>query len=345
MRKGMKKVMGVILAMIMVLGCMTAFKIDAAAIENVTVTGVIKEGSTADLIKLTVDGEEMRVKIDDNTDLTNCKLILTGSKVKVTVYTGNDKYLHASRMELVNGSIQTAAANQTAIISGYVKEGTTSSVLKINSVLGDFNIKIDNGTDLSECRYLVAGKNIIVTCAKDSSGSLYATKIADGNAASLTSNSTNTTGNNMTVSGKITSSSSAGVLYVDNESGTMTIKIDSSTQMPKGVVLVKGSTVTCTVYTGADKFLHAEKVVQSRSANSYKVDSSKLYKVTGKVGEGSTTDMIKFVMSDGEVMNLKLDDNTTCADGLVLGKDTKLSITCGRGEDAYMHAVKIDKAN
>lgn len=343
--KTLKSTIGIILSMIIVLGSMLVTDMKAFAAETVTVTGTIKDGSTYDLIKLDSDGSEMKIKIDSNTDLTDCKVLLAGTKINASVYVGNDKYLHASKISLAsNVSNSTVNNSSSVIISGNIKSGTTNNKIKLSTILGDFDIKFDNGTDVSGCAIIAVGKNVIVTCQKDSAGALYATKIADGTNVATTTSS-NPTGTTTTVTGKVASNSNANVLYLANNSGTMTIKIDSDTDTSKGVVLATDSNLTVTVYTGSDSYLHAQKIVQTRTANSYSADTNKLYKITGKVAAGSTPDMIKFDMGDGSVMNLKLDDTTTVANGLILTKDAKIVVTCGRGADAYMHAAKIDKAN
>lgn len=344
MSKVLKQVYGILMAVILVSGCLVMTGIETLAAETVTVSGKIKSGTTNEMIYLDADGSEMKIKIDENTDLSNCKLLLEGAKVKIDVYHGSDKYLHAAKI-VTDGSVaSTVTTGSTVIISGNVKSGTTTELLKITSILGDFDIKMDTATDVSGCKYIAVGRNILITCGKDTAGKLYAIKVEDGTNVKPSSSSSSAQ-STATISGKIDSSSNTSVLYLNNETGKITVKLDSDTQVPKGVVLVKDSTVTVTVYTGSDNSLHAQKIVQSRTSNTSAVDTSKLYKISGKVADGSTTDMIKFDMGDGSVMNLKLDDNTQCTDGIILTKDTKVTVTCGRGADAYMHAVKIDKAN
>lgn len=341
MNRLMKKAIGVIAAMIIAVSSMMVTGIESFAVDTVDVTGTVKSGSTSTLIKLDCDGSEMKIKVDDSTDFTDCKILLQGTKINVSVYVGSDKYLHAAKVS-ASANATASSTSGSVIISGSIKDGTTSSLIKLSTILGDFEIKFDNATDVSGCKMLAVGRNVIITCGKDKSGALYATKIEDGsNKASTSTNSSSTT----SISGKITSSSTENVLYLNNSTGTITVKLDEDTQVPKAVVLATDSTVTATVYTGADGSLHAEKLVQTRSANSYTVDNSKLYKITGTVAEGSTTDMLKFDMGDGTVMNLKLDDNTQCTNGIILTKGKKVTVTCGRGSDAYMHAVKIDKAD
>lgn len=340
-KSSIKRTLGFILSMIIILGCVVTTDISAKAVDTINVTGTIKSGSTSSLIKLDCDGAEMKIKIDENTDLSGCKVMLAGTKVEAAVYVGNDKYLHATKITATSGTATAATSGATVIISGNIKDGTTSNLIKLSTILGDFDIRFDSGTDITECSFIAVGRNIVVTCVKDNAGKLYATKISNGvNTATTSSSNTSTTTTN--ISGKIASNSNTSVLYVSNSSGTMTIKLDSDTDTSKGVVLATDSTVTVSVYTGSDGSLHAQKVVQSRSANSYKADTTKLYKISGTVAEGSTTDLIKFDMGDGSIMNLKLDDSTTASNGLILTKGTKITVTCGRGADAYMHAAKIE---
>lgn len=343
MNKTLNRLLGAALAIMFAIGCLVTTGIETLAVETVTVSGTVKGGTNSTMLYLNCDGNEMKIKIDANTDLKDCKLLLEGAKVKVDVYNGGDKYLHAAKIVTDGAVTATATTGDKVIISGKVKSGTTTTLIKLNTILGDFDIKMDTATDVANCKFIAVDRNIIVTCAKDSTGKLYAIKVEDG--TNTTSSSSSSSASTTTITGKLTSSSTENVFYLNNSTGTMTVKIDSDTQVPKGVILATDSTITATVYTGSDNSLHAQKLVQSRSANNYAVDTSKLYKISGKVADGSTADMIKFDMGDGTIMNLKLDDNTQCADGLILTKGKKITVTCGRGADAYMHAAKIDKAD
>lgn len=347
MKRFIKGALGLVMSAAMILGGALTNGIDTMAVDTISVTGTVKSGSDTNMIKLNVDDQEMKIKIDSSTDMSQCKVILEGNKISADIYVGSDRYLHATRVSIASGSSGNASGAKTCMLSGTIKNGTNNKVIKLETILGDFDIKFDSATDMSKLSYLAIGRNIAVTICKDAAGGYYATVISDGDnvTTAQTSNSTNTSGSSADMSGKITSSSNAGTLYINNQSGTLTVKVDSSTNTSKGVVLVNDANINAKVYTGSDGCLHFESITQSRAANNYTVDSSNLYSITGRVASGSTVDTIKFDMGDGSVMNLKLDDNTVCSNGLILANGTKIKVTCGRGADAYMHAVRIEKAD
>ena len=74
-----------------------------------------------------------------------------------------------------------------------------------------------------------------------------------------------------------------------------------------------------------------------------KLDSDTTATVTGTVGSKSNENMLYLNISQGE-MELKLDNLSSVAGCKVLISGKKITVTCARGGDAYMHATAITSA-
>ena len=64
-----------------------------------------------------------------------------------------------------------------ATVQGRVLSGTTSELLKLHTEDGDMEIKLDSGTDTSECKILLPDHTIGVSVSHGSDGYLHAVKI------------------------------------------------------------------------------------------------------------------------------------------------------------------------
>ncbi len=62
---------------------------------TVTVTGTVGDGSSESTIHLQTSGGTMEIRLDSNTDYTNCPLLLKGKTVQMAIQRGADEYYHA----------------------------------------------------------------------------------------------------------------------------------------------------------------------------------------------------------------------------------------------------------
>ena len=143
-----------------------------------------------------------------------------------------------------------------------------------------------------------------------------------------------------TVTGTIQSGTTDTLMYLSTTAGTMEIKIDSDTDTSGCKVLLPDKKISVTCYRGDDAYMHASKITSPDAASNVTVDTRSTATVEGTVLTGTTDDLMYFSTSAG-TMQIKIDSNTdmTGCTTVTLGK--KLIVTCGRGSDAYMHAVKI----
>ena len=47
------------------------------------------------MLNLNINGGIMKIKIDDSTDTSKCRVLKEGKKLKVEIERGSDSYLHA----------------------------------------------------------------------------------------------------------------------------------------------------------------------------------------------------------------------------------------------------------
>lgn len=316
-----------------------------------TVSGTVLSGTTPDLLLLSTKDGKMEIKLDYDTDTSACKLLLPNKKISVSVSHGSDGYLHAVR---ISNEAQTASvsvdSSKTTVVSGTISEKSSGDLLYFNTQSGEMEIKLDAATDMSGCKVLVSGKTYSISCARGSDAYMHAIRISD---SSIASTSTGTVVSNQTpapvetvtanswVSGNVTKNTKENLLYLSTKDGEMQIVIDSNTDSRNGMMLTVGRTMTVSIYRGSDAYMHAATITGVKnSVQSVEVNTSSTSTVTGTVGSKSTENVLYLNTSGGE-MELKLDALRSANGFKVLINDKKVSVTCARGSDAYMHALDI----
>ena len=125
---------------------------------------------------------------------------------------------------------------------------------------------------------------------------------------------------------------------------SMQIVIDADTDSRGGMVLTPGNKLTVSVYRGSDAYMHAAVVTGNKDGyQSVEIDTSSPATVTGTVGSKSTENILLLDTPQGQ-MELKLDCVRSVTNCKVLVSGSKLTLTCARGSDAYMHALDITGA-
>ncbi|MCM1175697.1 MAG: hypothetical protein NC341_11695 [Blautia sp.] len=321
-----------------------------------TVQGTVASGTTSDLLLLSTQDGEMQIKLDGGTDTSGCKILLPDSKVSVSVSHGSDGYLHAVKL---SGDTQAATASldasTTATVTGTIGSRSKGDVLCFKTPQGEMEIKLDPTTNLSNCSVLVADKSYSIVCVRGSDAYMHAVSISDSSSVSAagTSGSTGTgyTGvtpapvspvgeSTSTVSGTVTGDTKENLLYLSTTYGVMQIAIDNNTDSRNGIVLTPGNKLTVSVYRGSDAYMHAATIMASKDGSTASVDTSSTSTVTGTVGSKSNENLLYLSTQYGE-MELKLDSLNSVNNLKVLVSGRKVTVTCARGNDAYMHAISI----
>lgn len=335
-----------------------ATRMDVQAEEVIaTVQGKVMEGTTAKLLYLDTSDGRMEIKIDGSTSTGNCKMLLPDKKISVSVANGNDGYLHAVTIS-ESGENPSVALDTSKIsnVVGTVNDKTTEEVLHLDTAQGEMELKVDKNTDLSNCSVLVVSGKYVVSCARGEDAYMHAISIADVAAAPSPSTDTsqagtgsqtygqtpvvNPTGETRTVTGTVKEQSEESTLYLSTSEGDFTFRIDDSTDTSKGMVLTPGNKMMVTYFKGSDNNLHVTVLVGVKDSSSVSVDTSSQATVTGTVKEKSTENILVLDTSAGE-MELKMDKAAGLSGCKVLVKGKKVSVTCSRGDDAYMHALSI----
>ncbi|MCM1136511.1 MAG: hypothetical protein NC400_13160 [Clostridium sp.] len=335
------------LAFGMVISPASQVKVQAAEV-IATVSGTVLSGTTSELLLLSTKEGRMEIKLDSNTDTSACKVLLPDEKISVSVSQGNDEYLHA--VKITSGEKKTAAtldASTSATVVGTVKKKDANDVLFVKTPQGDMEIKLDTTTNMNGCSVIVADKTYTITCVRGSDAYMHAVSISDGVAAGVVSSSLTpapasaVTTDTTSVSGTVSDKTKENMLFFSTQAGEMEIVIDANTDSRNGMFLIPGRKLTVAVYNGGDGYMHAASIMASKEyMYAVDVDTSDTSTVTGTVGKKSTENILYLDTPQGE-MELKLDKLSSVSGCKVLVSGKKLSVTCARGADAYMHAVSI----
>ncbi len=352
-------------------------RMEAHAVEILaTVNGTVLSGTNNELLKLSTREGYMEIKLDSETDITACKILLPDKRVSVAVTYGSDGYLHAAKItsETQEASV-TLDSSATATVTGKIGDKTTGNVLYVSTQQGEMEIKLDATTDVSGCSLLVVGKSYNITCMRGSDAYVHAARIYDIGTAAPTTPIGTPAGNvpvnsqtmngtaavtpttpvsgitpapaapvnvsTVTVSGTAAEKTKEGLLYLSTNEGEMQLVIDNNTDTRNGVVLTPGNKLTVSCYRGSDAYMHAASIVGIKdSTGAVEIDRSSPATVTGTVADGSTQNVL-FLSTSGGTMELKLDAVNSISNCKAFVRGKKLTVTCARGSDAYMHALDI----
>lgn len=322
-----------------------------------TVQGTVLTGTTSDLLQLSTKEGNMQIKLDSGTDASACKILLPGKSINVSVSHGSDGYLHA--VKITSGAQTNTVSvdtSNTSNVTGTISDKTTDDIIYLNTAQGEMEIKLDTTTNLSGCSVLVAGKNYTISCARGADAYMHAISISDAATVSSSANASTssnpsltpapaTDANNSistsTVSGTVTKNTKENLLCLSTSYGEMQIVIDSNTDSRNGMFLMPDRKLTVTVYRGSDAYMHAATITGVKTySEPVNVDTSNISTVTGTVSSKSTENVLYLNTSYGE-MELKLDAVKSISGLKVLVSGKKITVTCARGSDAYMHAIDI----
>lgn len=322
-----------------------------------TVQGSVMSGTTTNLLKLSTKEGDMEIKLDGGTDTSACKLLLPGVKISVSVSHGSDGYLHAVKITNAGqAAAVTLDSSTSATVTGTISEKSKDDVLYVKTSQGEMQIKLDSNTNMSGCSVIVADKNYSITCVRGSDAYMHATSISEaqtgntggGNSDSASSDPSLTPApesplgvDTTTVTGTVDKKTESGLLYLATSYGEMQIVIDKNTDSRNGMFLIPDRKISVAVYRGSDAYMHAATIVAPKeSVVPANVDMSSPATVSGTVSSKSNENILVLKTSGGD-MELKLDVLQSVTGCKVMLRGRKLTVTCARGSDAYMHAINI----
>mgnify|MGYP002638622553 CR=1 FL=1 len=314
-----------------------------------TVHGTILSDTTSEILHLSTKQGKMEIKLDSGTDTSGCKILLPNKEISVSVAGGNDGYLHAvqitSEAPVQNDTLDMSTS---AKVTGKISDKTKNNIIYLETPQGEMQIKLDTTTDVSGCSVLVAGNSYDITVARGSDSWMHAVSISDKASSSSSNNTesnTNTSSNPystyMSVSGKVNDRTSESILFLTTDEGTMQFKIDSTTDTSNGLMLTPENKLTVYFYNGTDAYLHAAAIFGKKDgSSSASIDTGSTVTVSGTVKSKSTENILCLDTPQG-IMELKLDALKNLSGCKVLTAGKRVSVSCGYGSDAYMHALDI----
>lgn len=306
-----------------------------------SVTGTVSDKTKDDLLYLSTSGGEMQFVIDSNSDTSRGMVLTPGNKMTVSFYRGSDAYLHAASIVGVKDSLAAVQIDTSSpsTVTGTVGSKSNENILYLNTSGGDMELKLDAVSSVTNCKALVSGKKITVSCARGSDAYMHALTITGTTGLTTTPPS----GNNVataSVTGTVVDKTKENILYLSTSGGEMQFVIDSNADTSKGMVLTSGNKLTVSFYHGSDGYLHATSIVGVKDGTQAKIDTSSPSTVTGTV-DSKSNENILYLNTSGGVMELKLDAVGSVSNCKVLISGKKITVTCARGDDAYMHATSI----
>ncbi|MCI2050098.1 MAG: hypothetical protein LKJ76_10365 [Lachnospiraceae bacterium] len=237
--------------------------------------------------------------------------------------------------------ISAVHAEQTWTVSGTVGSKTSDVFLYFETSAGEMIIKIDTSTDTTDCKILIPGKAITVTCYRGNDAYLHASRISS---SEVQTNVVVDKQNVTSVYGRVESGTTDSLLYFNTSGGEMQIKLDKDTDMSACTILTVDKWITVTVGRGSDAYMHAVKItdgnVASGSSYATVTPTSANVTVSGTVYSGTSTSLLCLATSGG-VMQIRLDANTNLSNCKMLFPDQYVTAVVYRGSDAYMHAASI----
>lgn len=316
---------------------------NAANAATMSVTGTVVDKTKENLLYLSTKGGEMQFVIDANADTSKGMVLTPGNQLTVSFYHGSDGYLHAVGIVGVKDNPNTVEidTSNTATVSGTVEGNSNQNILYLQTSGGRMELKLDKVSS-TNCKVLISGKKVNVTCARGSDAYMHAISIMSAAGTGVNSTVTNNVNNisTMSVTGTVADKTKESLLYLSTKEGEMQFKIDANADTSSGMVLTPGNKLTVSFYHGSDGYLHTTGIVGNKdSSSSVEIDASTSVTVSGTV-ESNSNQNILYLKTTGGRMELKLDkvSSNNCK-VLISGK--KLTVTCARGSDAYMHAINI----
>lgn len=326
-------------------------KADAAEI-IATVQGTVGRESTPGLLYLNTKDGLMEIKLDSGTDVSGIKLLIPNSSVFVSVTYGNDGYLHAAKLftEEPKAAVTLDSSNPVTV-TGTINSKSKGDILYFNTSSGEMTIKLDDTTKIKSGVVLVLNKTYNIEVVRGSDAYMHAVSISDPSVGITASAGTSGAYTPMPASavvaattvftGTVGSNTKENLLYFNSNGGEMQIVIDANTDTRFGMVLTPGSQLSLSAYRGSDAYMHAAVIIGNKTASpAVQIDSSAPVTVTGTVGIKSNENMLYLNTAQGE-MQLKLDAVNSVTNCKVLVSGKQITVTCGRGSDAYLHALTI----
>lgn len=370
--KKVSTILGMVMGAMLAVGIgFVANPMDANA-ETTIVKGVVKDGTTANVLNLSTPEGDMSIKIDSNADMSGCHMLLTGSSVTATVYYSNaDSYMHTNKLS--NTNITTTTTGSTPVVGQISDKAISNNTIVLSTISGDLYVKFDSATDFSGASVLTAKKYVIMNLVRESDGTYRAVSVKDydsssssqsnsnSNTAATTNTTTTTTTNTATtdttastvtvnnppanttpVTGTIDAKSSGNNLFLTTKDGTYDLLLDSNTDYTNGYMMIAGAKITVNIYyKSEDAHMHVASVTRTGELTKPSTASSNTaVNYTGTV-DAKSTDSNLYLTTSGGTMTIKLDPNTKLYGNNPVRKGSTVTVSCVQCADEFWHATLI----
>lgn len=236
--------------------------------KNSVVTGTISEKSKDDILYVNTQQGEMEIKLDPNTNMNGCTVIVANKTYSIACARGSDAYMHAigiydsasgipgsgvpSGLTPAPASIVNAA---TTTVKGTVADSTKENLLYLATDSGEMQIVIDANTDSRSGMVLTSGRKLTVSVYRGSDAYMHAAVIVGEKESTATA--TMDTAQTATVTGTVGSKSNENTLYLSTTQGEMELKLDAVRSINGCKVFVKDKKVSVVCTRGSDAYMHA----------------------------------------------------------------------------------------
>ena len=235
------------------------------------VTGTINEKSKNDILYFDTQYGQMELKLDATTDMSGCKVLVTGKIYSITCARGADAYMHAisisdSAAAASSSSSSSAVSNMTPSpegtvdvsttwVSGTVTKDTKDNKLFLSTKDGVMEIVLDSKTDSRNGMMATVGRTMSVSVYRGSDAYMHAASIVGAKSSTVPANVD--TSSASTVTGTVNSKSTENMLYLDTQYGQMELKMDSLRSASGFKILFSGKKVSVNCARGNDAYMHA----------------------------------------------------------------------------------------
>ncbi|HJC58089.1 MAG TPA: hypothetical protein H9700_12135 [Candidatus Eisenbergiella intestinipullorum] len=239
----------------------TADSIDYST--SVTVKGKLSDKTKEDILYLKTDQGEMQIKLDASTNMDGCNVLVAGESYQIVCARGSDAYLHAVSISDVadEAAVITETINGRSVttLKGTVSDRTKKDLLYLSTDGGEMQFVIDGDSDVSNGRALMPGRKLTVSFYRGSDAYLHAARIV-GEKESVSDSSVDTSSSSAVI-GTVDGKTTENTLYLSTDSGTMELRLDSSTGFSNCRVLTRGMQVVVICARGSDAYMHAVSVI------------------------------------------------------------------------------------
>ena len=139
MRKGGNRLAALLACVMLLSAFLPSGAIQVKAAEVIaTVYGTIQSGTTEELLLLSTAQGKMEIKLDSETDASECKVLLPGREIYVAVTHGSDGYLHAAKITSgVREESNTIDYSTSVTVTGEISEKTREDILYLKTDQGE----------------------------------------------------------------------------------------------------------------------------------------------------------------------------------------------------------------